>query len=82
MLVSGTTLGGGYSYILAIRVCAAGKGMVFKPFTLEQGLIIMGKWSRIASRLMIYLMFKTALSWINMEDNKYLVNLVCSRVGN
>ena len=59
---------GGYSYILAIRVCAAGKGMVFKPFTLEQGLVIMGKWSRIASRLMIYLMFKTALSWINMED--------------
>ena len=45
-----------------------GKGMVFKPFTLEQGLVIMGKWSRIASRLMIYLMFKTALSWINMED--------------
>ena len=44
------------------------KGMVFKPFTLEQGLVIMGKWSRIASRLMIYLMFKTALSWINMED--------------
>ena len=24
---------GGYSHILAIRVCAAGKGMVFKPFT-------------------------------------------------
>ena len=24
----------GYSHILAIRVCAAGKGMVFKPFTL------------------------------------------------
>ena len=31
MLVSG---GGGYSHILAIRVCAAGRGMVFKPFTL------------------------------------------------
>ena len=30
MLVSG----GGYSHILAIRVCAAGRGMVFKPFTL------------------------------------------------
>ena len=26
--------GGGYSHILAIRVCAAGKGMVFKPFGL------------------------------------------------
>ena len=26
--------GGGYSHILAIRVCATGKGMVFKPFTL------------------------------------------------
>ena len=62
MLVSGTSLGG-YYYILAIRVCATGKGTVFKPFTLEQG-----KWSKIASRLMIYLMFKTALSWINMED--------------
>ena len=24
--------GGGYSHILAIWVCAAGKGMVFKPF--------------------------------------------------
>ena len=26
--------GGGYSHILAIRLCAAGKGMVFKPFGL------------------------------------------------
>ena len=26
--------GSGYSHILAIWVCAAGKGMVFKPFTL------------------------------------------------
>ena len=26
--------GGGYSHILAIQVCAAGKGMVFKPFSL------------------------------------------------
>ena len=25
---------GGYSHILAIRVCAAGKGMIFKPFGL------------------------------------------------
>ena len=24
----------GYSHILTIRVCAPGKGMVFKPFTL------------------------------------------------
>ena len=24
----------GYSHILAVQVCAAGKGMVFKPFTL------------------------------------------------
>ena len=29
-----TPQGGGYSHILAIRVCAAGKGMVFKPFGL------------------------------------------------
>ena len=26
--------GGVYSHILALRVCAAGKSMVFKPFTL------------------------------------------------
>ena len=26
--------GGGYSHILAIWVCAAGKGMVLKPFNL------------------------------------------------
>ena len=26
--------GGGYSHILAIQVCAAGKGLVFKPFSL------------------------------------------------
>ena len=26
--------GGGYSNILAIRVCAAGKGMAFKSFSL------------------------------------------------
>ena len=26
--------GGGYSHILAIRVCAAGKSMVLKPFGL------------------------------------------------
>ena len=29
-----TAGGGGYSHILAIRVCAAGKGLVFKPFSL------------------------------------------------
>ena len=60
--------GGTPIYWLYTIICAAGKGMVFKPFTLEQGLEIMGKWSRIASCLMIYLMFKTALSWTNMED--------------
>ena len=26
--------GGEYSHIFAIRICAAGKGMVFKPFDL------------------------------------------------
>ena len=26
--------GGGYYHVLAILVCAAGKGMVFKPFSL------------------------------------------------
>ena len=26
--------GGGYYHILAIRVCAAGKGMIFKSFSL------------------------------------------------
>ena len=28
---------GGYSHILAVRVCAAGKGMVFKPLSLVLG---------------------------------------------
>ena len=32
--ISNSTRGGGYSHILAIRVCAAGKGMVFKSFSL------------------------------------------------
>ena len=31
--------GGGYSHILAIWVCAAGKGMVFKPFGLIKGMV-------------------------------------------
>ena len=31
---AGGGVGRGYSCILAIRVCAAGKGMVFKPFSL------------------------------------------------
>ena len=31
--------GGGYSHILAIRVCAAGEGMVFKPFGLVKGMV-------------------------------------------
>ena len=30
---------GGYSYILAIWVCAAGEGMVFKPFGLVEGMV-------------------------------------------
>ena len=29
----------GYSHILAIRVCAAGEGMVFKPFGLVKGMV-------------------------------------------
>ena len=43
--------GGGYSHILSIRVCAAGKGMVLKPFNLEKGLVITENWSRIWFRL-------------------------------
>ena len=43
--------GGEYSHILAIRVCAAGKGMVFKPFSLVEGLVITKNWSSIGSRL-------------------------------
>ena len=31
--------GGGYSHILAIWVCAAGEGMVFKPFGLVKGMV-------------------------------------------
>ena len=31
--------GGGYSHILAIRVCAAGEGMFFKPFGLVEGMV-------------------------------------------
>ena len=34
--------GGGYSHILAILVCAAGKYVVLKPFTLGYGLVIIG----------------------------------------
>ena len=30
---------GGYSHILAIRVCATGEGMVFKPFGLVKGMV-------------------------------------------
>ena len=33
------------------RVCAAGKGMVFEPFSLVQGLVIIANWSSIGSRL-------------------------------
>ena len=42
---------GGYSHILAIRVCAAGEGMVFKPFGLVKCLVIIENWSSIGSRL-------------------------------
>ena len=53
---------GGYSHILAIRVCDAGEGMVFKPFGLVKGmifkpfglvwgLVIIENWSSIGSRL-------------------------------
>ena len=31
--------GGGYSHILAIRVCAAGEGMVFKPFGIVKDMV-------------------------------------------
>ena len=41
--------GGEYSHIFAIRVCAAGEGMIFKPFGL--GLVIIENWSSIGSRL-------------------------------
>ena len=30
---------GGYSHISAIRVCATGEGMVFKPFGLVKGMV-------------------------------------------
>ena len=41
-------LGGGwYSHILAIWECAAGEGMVFKPFGLVKGPAIIENWSSI-----------------------------------
>ena len=43
--------GGGYSHILAIRVCAAGESMVFKPFGLVNGLVIIENWSSTECRL-------------------------------
>ena len=43
--------GGGYSHILAIRVCATGEGMVFKPFGLVKDLVIIVNWSSIGSHL-------------------------------
>ena len=43
--------GGGYSHLLAKRVCAAGEGMVFKPFGLVEGLVIIEHWSSIGSHL-------------------------------
>ena len=44
--------GRGYSHIYAIWVCAAGKGMVFKPFSLILGLVIIKNWPSIGSHLM------------------------------
>ena len=43
--------GWGYPHILAIQVCAAGKGMIFKPNALGYGLVIIENWSRIESCL-------------------------------
>ena len=43
--------GGGYSHILAIWVSAAGKGVVFKPFGLVKGLVIIENWYSMGSRL-------------------------------
>ena len=40
-----------YSYILAVRVCAAGKGMVFTSFGLVKGQVIIENWSSIGSCL-------------------------------
>ena len=31
--------GGAYSHILAIRVCATGEGVLFKPFDLVKGMV-------------------------------------------
>ena len=31
--------GGGYSHILAIRICAAEEDMIFKPFGLVKGMV-------------------------------------------
>ena len=31
--------GGGYSHVLAIRVCATGESMVFKSFGLVKGMV-------------------------------------------
>ena len=43
--------GGGYSHIKAIWVCATVKDMVFKQFSLGQGIEIRGFWSRIGYHL-------------------------------
>ena len=51
-------MGGGYSHILAIRVCATVKGMVFKPFSLGSGPVIIENWSRIGSRLRLLFSLK------------------------
>ena len=40
---------GGYSHILAVRVCTAEEGMVFKPFGLVKGMVFQAIWSGIGS---------------------------------
>ena len=42
---------GGYSYILAIRICAAGKGMVLQAIYSGINVVIIKNWSRIGLRL-------------------------------
>ena len=37
--MAGVKSRGGDSHILAIRVCAAGEGMVLKPFSLVKGMV-------------------------------------------
>ena len=41
----------GYSHTLAIQGCAAGEGMVFKPFGLVKGMVFQTIWSGRGSRI-------------------------------